>query len=221
MANPKTAPSQIFPPNQFTLVKFWLPLIILIGTIVILDQTGYIHIFGNSNPAIYEFPEDAIVGVPWSYDFAPELIPLLPPESTGGPYTFYLGSGVGFHPMNLSLGIDGILSGTPTGKGSKFEVCVKDVGGRSACRIYQLDVSPAGVDEQKGNAIQNNCLPEPKCEGDPNCITTETNVCAVPLVVVVHANCKCPAHTKEGDEEGDVFFNPADGITYKNCYCGY
>ncbi|MFH0805253.1 MAG: putative Ig domain-containing protein [Patescibacteria group bacterium] len=116
-----------------------LPFIIIIGVlaVAVLSQTGYItlpHInlpFGQSN--INKIKPDATVGVPCSYEFS-ELIPLLGTNNSGGTdiYTFYLGSGVGFPPMGLILGIDGVLKGTPTAAGtSKFEVCVKDVGGRS------------------------------------------------------------------------------------------
>ena len=61
---------------------------------------------------------------------------------TGGrpPYHFQLGSGGGFPPLQLSLGLDGQLTGTPSrGTGSaggrtyNFVVCAVDMGGASAC----------------------------------------------------------------------------------------
>jgi hypothetical protein len=130
----------------------WLPLGLFIGlfTIAVLNQTGYItlpHItlpnLGNLNGE--EIPTEATIGAHYNYDFSPDLIPLLDPNYLGdrSGYTFYLGSGTGFPPMGLILGPDGILSGTPTGKGGNFEVCVKDVGGRSVCRKYHLNVNPA------------------------------------------------------------------------------
>src|ERR1035437_4301245 len=89
-------------------------------------------------------------------DFAPILIPLLPSESTGGPYSFYLGSGVGFPPMGLKLDMNGVLKGTPTGTGdSKFQVCVKDVGGRSACRTYVMSVGPKSTTASKTTSNTN------------------------------------------------------------------
>lgn len=86
--------------------------------------------------------EEATVGVFSKYDFS-KLISLLDPTGTANPaiYSFYLGSGSDFPPMGLILGIDGILKGAPAAAGNyKFEVCVKDVGGRSDCRTYHMIV---------------------------------------------------------------------------------
>jgi hypothetical protein len=126
--------------------KRWRPLLIIIFVFVLIPAAIYFanrtenYIFNNQSE-VYEF--DAIsAGVLLKYDFAPQLIPLLETGSSA-PYSFYLGSGVGFPPMGLTLGIDGVLKGTPTGTGtSKFEVCVKDVGGRSACKTYSMTVEP-------------------------------------------------------------------------------
>jgi hypothetical protein len=84
--------------------------------------------------------EDAIVGVPYNYSFATGMDP------SGGspPYTYYLGSGVGFPPMGLVMDLNGLLSGTPQTEGvSEFQVCVKDMGGNQACKMVSLTVKPA------------------------------------------------------------------------------
>ncbi len=82
----------------------------------------------------------ATVGEPYSFSFATTTNP------SGGnpPYTFFLGSGVGFPPSGLILDLNGSLSGTPTVKGeSIFEVCVKDLSGNQACEKTSLTVLPA------------------------------------------------------------------------------
>jgi hypothetical protein len=107
---------------------------------------------GQSN--VFEIQQKAIVGVPVAYDFSHELIPLLGPGGCTDPSicSFYLGSGVGFYPMGLTLGIDGVLSGTPKAAGtSRFEICVKDVGGRSACKTYSMNVKPASENVLQGS----------------------------------------------------------------------
>lgn len=145
-----------------TLKTPWIPGILLAAVMaaVALNQMGYISLphFGNANSAFdaWEFPEGAVIGTPWSYDFSHQLTPLLDPEGSNGPYTFYLGSGTGFPPMGLILSPDGVLSGTPTGTGGNFQVCVKDVGGRSKCRTYHLTVASASATSggQNGNVGQ-------------------------------------------------------------------
>lgn len=84
----------------------------------------------------------ATVGIPYSYSFATATNP------TGGnpPYTFVLGSGVGFPPFGLILDLNGLLSGTPTAAGTRtFEVCVKDLGGNQACGNTSLTVNTPEV----------------------------------------------------------------------------
>ncbi len=96
----------------------------------------------SSKKSFFKLVEGATVGKPFKYDFAPELIPLLETGSSA-PYSFHLGSGVGFPPMGLNLDpFSGVLSGIPKGVNvNTFEVCVKDVGGRSACRTYTMPVT--------------------------------------------------------------------------------
>jgi len=82
----------------------------------------------------------ATVGIPYSYSFATATNP------AGGnpPYTFVLGSGVGFPPFGLILDLNGLLSGTPTAAGTRtFEVCVNDLGGNQACQMTSLTVEAA------------------------------------------------------------------------------
>ena len=83
------------------------------------------------------------VNVAYTHSFTADLIPLLGPESNPRIYTFSLGSGVGFPPTGLVLGVDGVLKGAPKIAGtSRFQVCIKNAGGTSACRTYSLTVTP-------------------------------------------------------------------------------
>jgi len=99
----------------------------------------------STTTIVFTVPEElplANVGVPYSISFAKATNP------TGGnpPYTFLLGSGVGFPPFGLTLNVDGTLSGTPTAAGTKiFEVCVKDLSGNQACQMTSLTVEAAPV----------------------------------------------------------------------------
>ena len=83
------------------------------------------------------------------------------PTGGKGPYSFYLGSGVGFQPFGLSLSLNGVLSGTPAAAGSKtFQVCVKDIGGDFACQTVSLNIKQpaaglAGRWEMHVNAVLN------------------------------------------------------------------
>jgi hypothetical protein len=75
------------------------------------------------------------------------------PTGSKGPYTFYLGSGVGFPPLGVILNNNGILSGKPTTHGpSKFEVCAKDIGGNFDCKVVNIVIAPAK--ENKENKTQ-------------------------------------------------------------------
>ncbi len=124
------------PPLWFIIL---FVIILVIGAIGI--GYGFTHPNDYKNSGVFTF--DAVsAGVSFKYDFAPDLISLLETGSSA-PYSFYLGSGVGFPPMGLKLDMNGVLKGTPTGTSdSKFQVCVKDVGGRSACRTYSMTVGP-------------------------------------------------------------------------------
>jgi hypothetical protein len=90
------------------------------------------------------------VGVPYRHDFSQELISLLGSNGGSNPaiYSFYLGSGVGFPPMGLIFGPDGVLFGTPSGKGGTFQACVRDLNGNSACRTYTMNVEKAAAQSE-------------------------------------------------------------------------
>jgi|GEM_PF-6669908 len=98
----------------------------------------------------------ATVGQPFSYSFCRPALNTsaqLCGSLTGGTitptggkptYHFQLGSGGGFPPTGLVLGLNGILSGTPTvGGPATFDVCAIDLAGNSACRPVTVEV--AGV----------------------------------------------------------------------------
>ena len=208
MVNSKgKARSQQPPPSKRKSILKLLPFFIIIVTLgtALLSQMGYITLPRINIGQSYKIPEEATVGVPSSYEFS-ELISFLEPGSSAAPaiYTFYLGSGVGFPPMGLILGIDGVLKGMPTAKGtSKFEVCVKDVGGRSTCRTYSLTVNAASAPKK------NSTCPT---KSNPPCRSVENGVGV--SGVVVPGSCDCPS---------DTTFAGMDNITaggpYKICKC--
>ena len=92
-------------------------------------------------------PTTVTKGQYFEEDLSDELVALLGPDSSGGPYSFNLDTMGGFPPMGLILGPDGVLSGTPTGKDSKFRACVKDVGGNTFCKVINVDVQKEGEPE--------------------------------------------------------------------------
>lgn len=105
-----------------------------------------------SNPVVFNAVAvlNATVGQPFSYSFcrpnltaSSDLCGGTATSPTGGqpPYHFQLGSGVGFPPVGTSIGLNGILSGTPSAAGtSTFSVCAVDVAGQSACRTVIMTV---------------------------------------------------------------------------------
>lgn len=199
------------PPPKRTPISTLIPTLIGIGLLIVgaLAYTGHITLphlnVPGAQSGVYKITPDATVNVPVSYEFS-ELIAHLPSGSGGNPavYTYYLGSGVGFPPMGLILGLDGVLKGTPTAPGtSTFQVCVKDIGGRSYCRKYSLTVNP---------------LKTPK----PNstCYTTSTEwgvachqggVSGIPIP----DRCECPSDTYYSGTTDRV----AAGGPYKICIC--
>ena len=65
----------------------------------------------GTNNIIFVVPKvlpPATVGVPYNFSF------VTPASPKGGnpPYSFFLGSGVGFPPLGLVMDLDGMLSGT-------------------------------------------------------------------------------------------------------------
>lgn len=188
-----------------------VPTFIIVGVfgIMALSQAGYITLpkihLGNQQSKVYAIP-DAVKGVPYSYDFSTDMIPLLK-QSLNGPdpgiYTFYLGSGVGFPPMGLILGVDGVLSGTPAAEGERaFQVCVKDVGGTSFCRTYSLNVLPAGEPDVAA------C----PAKSDPPCHSVVNGVGVTG--VIVPGSCDCPSDTVFAQMD-----NVTQGGPYKICTC--
>lgn len=104
-------------------------------------------------------------GVPYRHDFSQELISLLGGGSDPAIYSFYLGSGIGFPPMGLTFGTDGVLSGTPSGKGGTFQACVRDLNGNSACRTYTIDVEKDGEGAQTdGQPSEGDDVSEPQAD---------------------------------------------------------
>lgn len=168
MANPKkksVTETQIKTHNQekFRANKKWIiPLvfIVIFVLIFVFYQIGKHQISNseNSNSNIYEFPEKLIIGKPYNINFTHDLIFLLDPNGTTEPsiYAFYLGSNAESPPVGLTLDTDGVLSGTPTGKGSTFEVCIMDVNERTACRIYVINTNYV---ETENNNVSTNEIP--------------------------------------------------------------
>ena len=129
----------------------------------------------STTTIVFTAPEElpsANVGVPYSFSFA------TPTNPTGGnpPYSFVLGSGVGFPPFGLTLNVNGTLSGTPTAAGTQtFEVCVKDLSGNQASQMTSLTVEAAPVvwtgtfeiiGEEDQNSIGVNSVQEYHVVGD-------------------------------------------------------
>ncbi len=190
-----------------------LPFIIIgaVFAVFILDQTGYIDIpfvdIPNFLDSLLEIKDAACIGVPYAFDFAPGLIPLLNPDWNGvrSGYTFYLGSGKGFPPTGLILGTDGIMRGTPTGTGGNFEVCVKDVGGNSICRTIHLRVNSGCTTTTTNTGTCPNTL-------NPPCGSAQGGV--VVSGGIVPASCNCPSGTTYAGMD-----NTAPGGPYKICTC--
>ena len=145
---------------------------------------------------------DATVGVPFSYSFAT----MMEPSGGNPPYTFYLGSGVGFPPTGLILDANGILRGIPKMKGtSRFEVCVKDVGGDQACKTVSMNVNPADVNPSNHCFATSTQMANP-CHSIKNGIET--------YAVVTFGDCNCPSDTTFAQMD-----NTAPGGPYKICAC--
>lgn len=118
--------------------------IVLVGTATAIspDVRDFLGFSNYQQPASRIVLRPATIGEQFSYNFAEELIPLLGPRDNPPIYNFYLGTMNGFVPLGLVLWPDGTLKGIPTGKGTEFQVCVKDSAGKSACKEYRLNVQP-------------------------------------------------------------------------------
>jgi len=135
--NPLTQ-NRIFP--KFTLstkiVGFFTASIIITGFLQALGIIDLHSIF--EQPSVYNIEKEAIIGVPYEYDFSWMKSP-----ECSEPCHFETTAMEGFVPLGLQLWPDGILKGTPTGKGSSFEVCVIDATGRkSTCKKFIQDIGP-------------------------------------------------------------------------------
>jgi hypothetical protein len=67
-------------------------------------------------------------------------------DPSGGqpPYHFQFDTAGGFQPFGLSLGLNGILQGTPTAAGvRRFAVCAVDLAGHNVCPVVTVNVLPA------------------------------------------------------------------------------
>lgn len=103
-----------------------------------------------------KLPEPIIIkkGEYYEHDFSQELINLLDPRDQSKPYTFSLNTMGGFPPMGLVLGLDGVLKGTPVGKGSHFEACVKNSSGRSVCKVLNIKLEKDDSDKPELDIIE-------------------------------------------------------------------
>ena len=118
--------------------------LLLVAVLLVVGCTGGTPAKAPASTKTITFtvPEElppATVGVPYSFSFATPTNPM------GGspPYSFLLGSGMGFAPFGLILDLNGLLHGTPTAAGTRtFEVCVKDLGGNQGCGTTSLTIKP-------------------------------------------------------------------------------
>ncbi|MFH1046713.1 MAG: hypothetical protein V1738_00255 [Patescibacteria group bacterium] len=201
-----------------------LPIVIIVVALglAVLQQNGYIDLrrINSGSTGVYTLASTP-VNVPYSHDFSAELIPLLGPDNDSPTYTFYLGSGVGFPPTGLILGIDGILKGTPAVVGySKFQVCVKDVGGHSSCQIYSLTVTEK-PESSPTSPRPTSPSPSPTSPPATHCPTKLNPPCGSsenggPAAYggIVPGDCNCPAGSAF-----DSMDNITPGGPYKICVC--
>ena len=201
-------------PKPSLLKTPWIPGILFVGlaTVLALNLGGYITLPSLGQNLVWELPDNAVIGTPYRLNFAnSDLISSLDPDGNKGPYTFYLGSGVGFPPMGLILSPDGMLSGTPTGTGGNFQVCVKDIGGRSVCRIYHLTTVSANSGNT-GSGSGSGC-PATSCAAGACCHSKTYDPSLGTYVVInefeVYGYCDCPS---------DTFFEQMVGAN-KLCGC--
>jgi len=216
---PENAPKPPKPVLKRSFFKSaWFPGMIAVGLFAVagLYMAGLITLPHLGRGLTFNL-DPVVSGQPISLNFAPALMPYIDPSGKGenGPYTFFLDSGVGFPPMGLILGPDGVLRGTPTGLGSDFRVCVKDGSGKSACRNYYLDVNPPSestgeTDGTSADSTASSCSTKnPGCGNgaNPNMPAGPNN----PIIdgTIVPSSCPCPDGTKFDADLG----------TTKHCAC--
>lgn len=140
-------PSWIFSKGLLGDSKWRIPLIIIfiVLGLYLVHAITPLNLFYFKNLNAPSFTPEPI-GVPITYNLAPGLIKLLNPGDTTSPatnYSFYLGTEAGSPPTGLELGVNGELKGTPTVPGdSSFQVCIKDMEGRSTCGMYYMIITP-------------------------------------------------------------------------------
>jgi len=218
MVNPKAQPTQTLQKRPSFFKSPVLPMLILVSCIALvgLDQAGYISL-PHFALDVYEIPEQATIGKPASYDFYDEMLNLLEPNGPSNPaiYTCYLGSGVGFPPMGMILGTDCVLRGTPTGTGKNFEVCMKDVGGRSVCRKYHVTVNSENDDNDD---VTPGTCPATSCDTGSCCGeagSTVDGITPTTAGVLTRDYCDCPSDTYYSG----VTDTQAAGGPWKICNC--
>lgn len=204
----KEAPDRQAPAKP-KLVSKLIPFIIFgaaIAGVLVLDYADYIDI-QDILTYTYEIKDHAIMNKPYAFDFASKLIPMLNPEWDGSNrdgYTFYLGPNSGFPPMGLILGTNGLLIGTPTGWGTTFVVCVKDVGGNEKCIKVHLTVDE---EEEPSYVTPVGTCPATSHDTDTPCGGGVSGI-YVPL------SCLCPSDTYD---YGSNFV--IDDVEYRTCIC--
>lgn len=114
--------------SKFMIIPFAIIIIIGIAAVIFPEVRNFLGFDIILKPAT--------IGVPYEYDFSwmksPECFE---------PCHFETTAMEGFVPLGLQLWPDGMLKGTPTGKSSRFEICVIDAAGkRSACRKFNQEV---------------------------------------------------------------------------------
>ncbi|MDO8467892.1 MAG: hypothetical protein Q7S56_03020 [Nanoarchaeota archaeon] len=179
MVNPKT---QIV-PVPWAHTKLRIAIVVILGAFITLLVVFYIigsFNIRNSNARqsnVREFPEKWIVGELYIYNFSSGLSSLLYPNGIpeDALYNFYLGSGS--LPAGLILGLDGVLKGTPTGKGSTFEICIKDVDENSACETYLINTNYAEADIPD-ESVDNN-IPVVDDTTKPASVTINNGSCVI------------------------------------------
>lgn len=102
----------------------------------------------QSAPVVFVLPKAlkaACQGEPYYESVASDTNPS---GGNGGPYYFTLGTMGGFPPMGIILGLDGVLSGTPTSPPGnyKFTICAIDTAGNSSSKPTSITVDDCTPD---------------------------------------------------------------------------
>lgn len=117
MVNPIKSPIQNRTFPKFTVAnKFaglFVATMIIIGFLQVSGIINLRDIFLSASDkyGVYDIKKEAIIGVPYAYDFS-----WIKPPECFEPCHFETTAMEGFVPLGLQLWPDGILKGTPTGK---------------------------------------------------------------------------------------------------------